>query len=78
LEGIAALGEWEQNSEPLKALPHLRGPSAYFAGLRYSRMGKPDAARAYFRAALEDAARGPPQPLLDHLARVELDRMAGK
>jgi hypothetical protein len=55
---------------------HLRGPLAYVLGQRYAhKLKNVKEGRAYLQAALDEAMRQPPNPLLQRLARSELDRL---
>jgi tetratricopeptide (TPR) repeat protein/predicted Ser/Thr protein kinase len=69
---------WREVATLLEKSPRLRGPLAYVFGQRYVKKGDPKTALMFFRAAASDADRDPSYPLLQRLARTEIDALAPK
>ncbi|HLY73596.1 MAG TPA: hypothetical protein VKU80_05715, partial [Planctomycetota bacterium] len=69
---------WPEVAKLLEPIPKLRGPLGYVFGQRYLKKGDPKIALLFFRSALADSDREPPQPLLRRLARTEIDALSGK
>jgi hypothetical protein len=69
---------WREVATLLEKLPKLRGPLAYVFGQRYVKKGDPKTALMFFKAAASDADRDPSYPLLQRLAKTEIDALAPK
>jgi tetratricopeptide (TPR) repeat protein/predicted Ser/Thr protein kinase len=69
---------WREVATLLEKIPRLRGPLAYVFGQRYVKKGDPKTALMFFKAAAADADREPPYPLLQRLAKTEVDALTPK
>ena len=66
---------WTEVSKLLERNPTLRGPLAYIFGQRYVKKGDSKYALLFYRSAVADADRDPPQPLLRKLAQAEIEAL---
>jgi len=69
---------WREVATLLEKLPRLRGALAYIFGQRYVKKGDPKTALMFFKAAAADADRDPAWPLLQRLAKIDVDALAPK
>jgi hypothetical protein len=69
---------WTEVAKLLEANPRLRGPLGYVFGQRYLKKGDPKTALLFFKSAMADSDREPPQPILKRLTMTEIDALSGK
>jgi len=69
---------WREVAVLLEKQPRLRGPLAYIFGQRYVKKGDTKTALMFYKAAASDADREPAYPLLQRLAKPEIDALTPK
>jgi hypothetical protein len=69
---------WREVAILLEKQPRLRGPLAYVFGQRYVKKGDPKTGLMFYKAAASDADRDPSYPLLQRLAKTEIDALTPK
>jgi tetratricopeptide (TPR) repeat protein len=69
---------WTEVAKLLEKSPTLRGPLGYVFGQRYLKKGDLTTALLFFKSALADSDREPPQPILKRLALTEINALSGK
>jgi tetratricopeptide (TPR) repeat protein len=69
---------WKEMGKILEGSPRLRGPLGYVFGQRYVKKNDLVNARLFYKSAIYDAGRDGGDPLLEKLAKAELDRLGTK